>query len=225
MKKSGVLDEKPELKSLTNNQKKIVYLPIHHIGRKEYYKDISKKTDSLKRLDYAIFYEQVRTKLTNEVEYVTMAKKFRKISGDFNAGNGYLDTINKRIGNIKYNKKYNLINQPKLKELGIDTLTAVNADITLEKLIEEFENKNGKIELDECDEQTDLKSEYLCEALNSDLKKDFRTNFTLGLRNSNLANQIIQSESNKIFIIFGASHFKGLLEELQNIDPNWEEIK
>lgn len=218
LKHSGILDDKPELKRISNDTKNIIFLPIHHIGKKEYYNNLSKKVDSLTLLGYVTFYEEVTTKLKEKTEYIPLAKKFRKIQGDFNAGNGYLDSLNN-------NSEYELINQPKFHEMGIDTLTAVNADLTLERIISEFELNNGEIKLNECDEKTDLGSNYNCESLNKKLRQDFRENYILGMRNINLANLINESESNKIFVIYGASHYKGLLKELKKIDSNWAEKK
>jgi len=224
LKYSGVLDEKTELKVISNGQKNIAYLPLHHIGRKEYYDDMSKKIDSLQNLNYIVFYEMVTTDLKDSLEYIDYAKKFRKIQGGFGAGNGYLDTINNKIyGNIKYDEKYKMRNQPKFFEIGVDSLSAINADVKLEELISAFEKRNGTIKLNECDLKTGLKSEYTCETLNKKLKKDFKKNFTLGMRNENLAELITNSNSNKIFVIYGARHFRGMLKELKSIDENWKE--
>ena len=111
LKYSGVLDEKPKLKVISNGQKNVTYLPLHHIGREEYYDDMSKKIDSLQNLKYIVFYETVTTDLKDSSEYINYAKKFRKIHGDFGAGNGYLDTINNKIyGSIKYDEKYKMMN-------------------------------------------------------------------------------------------------------------------
>ena len=226
LKHSGVLDEKPELKVISNGQISVAYLPLHHIGREEYYDDMSKKIDSLQNLNYIVFYELVTTNLKDSSEYINYAKKFRKIQGDFSAGNGYLDTINNKIyGNIKYDEKYKMMNQPKFFEMGIDSLSAINADVKLEELISAFEKKNGTIELSECDLKTSLNSDYTCETLNKKLNKDFKENFTLGMRNENLAELITNSNSNKIFVIYGARHYKGMLKELKSIDQNWKEVK
>lgn len=226
LKHSGVLDEKPELKVISNGQKTIVYLPLHHIGREEYYDDMSKKIDSLQSINYTVFYEMVTTDLKDTSEYINYAKKFRKIQGDFGAGNGYLDTTNNMIyGSIKYDEKYKMMNQPKFFEMGVDSLSAINADVKLEELISAFEKKNGTIKLSECDLKTRLQLDYTCETLNKKLKKDFNNNFTLGMRNENLAELITNSDSNKIFVIYGARHFKGMLKELKSIDKNWKEKK
>ncbi len=222
---SGVLEEKPGLKVLSIAEKEVLFLPIHHIGKQSYYQEIYRITDSLAGQAYAILYEQVETDLKEAEAFILMAKKFRKLTGSFDAGTGYLDTVNHKIGSMHYNPQYQLMNQPDLVGLGIDTATAIKADLLLEDLILAFEKKNGTIQLDSCDLDTDLQSDYLCNTCNSDLQKDFRKNFILGLRNENLARHIDQSESKKIFVIYGASHFKGLKKELAKLNSAWVELK
>jgi len=222
---SGVLEEKPELKVLSHAEKEVLFLPIHHIGQESYYEEVKRITDSLDQQAYTILYEQVSTGLREMEDFILMAKKFRKLTGSFDAGTGYLDTVNHKIGSMDYDSKYQLMNQPDLVGLGIDTATAIRADILLEDLILAFEKKHGTIQLDSCDLDTDLQSDYLCNTCNSDLQKDFRKNFILGLRNENLARHIDQSESKKIFVIYGASHFKGLKKELAKLNSAWVELK
>ena len=79
--------------------------------------------------------------------------------------------------------------------------------------------------MSECDLITGLKSDYTCESLDKKLRKDFKKNFALGMRNENLAELISNSNSNKIFVIYGARHFKGMLKEIKSIDKNWKEEK
>ncbi|MAX78711.1 MAG: hypothetical protein CL843_00850 [Crocinitomicaceae bacterium] len=226
LKYSGVLEAKPTLKTISNGQKNVVYLALHHIGRKEYYADLTQKVDSLQQLNYVVFYEEITSAIVDNAELITLSKKFRKIQGNFEAGNGYLDTINNKIyGSIEYDKKYTLVNQPDFFDMGIDSTTALNADVKLEELIGAFEEKNGTITLSECDINTSLDAAYTCEPLRKQLKKDFKQNFVLGMRNENLAECITHNSADKIFVIYGAMHFKGLVKELKAIDQNWKVIK
>jgi len=223
IKYSKILEAKAELKIISDGEKRVLFLPIHHIGLQEYYQDIAKKTDSLESLNYIVFYEQVNTNVRDRAEYESLGKKFRKITGNFNAGNGYLDTVNNSLGNMQFDKKYKLTNQPQLAQLGVNTSTAVHADVSLEELIYAYEQRNGPIELDSCDRATSLEAEYLCEALDRKSRKEFREDFILSHRNSHLAHLIHRSEADKIFVIYGASHYKGFVEELEKLDARWEE--
>lgn len=218
---SGVLEESPDLEILENGNKRLVYLPIHHVGREVYYQKIARISDSLQAEAYTMFYEQVGSEIRDAESFYLVGKKFRKLTGSFNAGNGYLDTLNHKIGEVSYNPKYRLMNQPDLPGLGIDTSVAIRADVLLEELIAAFEAKHGLIELDSCDLATDLESEYNCSPVDKELQEDFRDNFILGMRNSALAKRIQESEAQKIYVIYGASHFKGLREELRKLDAHW----
>ena len=55
LKKSGVFDTKSGLKVIENNQKKIIFIPMHHIGKKEFYDDVANKVDSLQNLNFSVF--------------------------------------------------------------------------------------------------------------------------------------------------------------------------
>ncbi|GGG46761.1 hypothetical protein [Bizionia arctica] len=223
LKSSGVLDEKIKIETLTNRNKKVAFLPIQHIGKIKYYDDVSKKIDSLQKLNYVAFYESVSTELTDSAAIDLLDRKYRKIVGNLQAKSGYLDTINNKLyGNIDNDKKHNLINQPDYDKMNLDTLKAVNADVTFEKLINDFEDKNGLIKLDECDFKTHIDSTYNCQTLSNKMQKNFRKDFVLGLRNKYLAKLINNSDSTEILVIYGSAHFKGLVSELKKIDSNWK---
>lgn len=224
LKFSGVLHEKPELKTLSNGSKEVLYLPLHHIGREIYYKDIAHKSDSLRKLGYVIFYENVSIGVKDTNTQVTLAKKFRKIQGDFGAANGYLDTVNHKIyGHIAYDTVYKLINQPSFNEMGLDSSFAFNVDVTLKELIHAFEAKYGAVELDSCDINTVLDATYSCGKPDAKQKKRFRKEYVLKKRNENLAQEIKNHHADKIFVIYGAMHFKGLVAALKESDKDWKE--
>jgi hypothetical protein len=108
-----------------------------------------------------------------------------------------------------------------MEALGVNIESALAADLTLEDLIEAFEAKHAQVKLDSCDLTTPLDSSYACSPLDPSLSKDFQENFILGLRNAHLARLIHFSRSPKIYVIYGASHFEGLREELKKLDSDW----
>ncbi len=221
-KRTGVLNEQPRTATVTNGEKNVYYIALMHLGRQEFYQNIKKKADSLRALDYAVFWESVGTDLEGE-EYLPIYKKYRKIEGKTEAATGYLDTVNNLIyGSIKYDKKYKLMNQPDEEEMGIDRANDLNADLKLEELIAAFERKHGEIVLSECDHNTEMDETYTCETLGKDLRKDFNENFIVGLRNENLAKTIQESPHQKILVIYGGSHYKGMVKELRKLDKNWK---
>ncbi|TXD50696.1 MULTISPECIES: hypothetical protein [unclassified Polaribacter] len=219
LEKIGVFDEKAKLKSITNNKKSILFIGMHHIGRKEFYKDVAIKVDSLQEIGYVVFFEKVKKNTSNDsLTNDLYKKKIRKITGlkTFK----YYDTINNIIfGKIKYKGEYKLTNQPKYPKLNVNMSNAVNADVEIKSLLKEFENKYGEIELSACDIETASNStEYDCAKIDSDLAEKFSKEFIIDFRNQYLANKINNSKENKILIIYGKGHFEGITSELKSID-------
>ena len=56
-KHKGIYDESIHLETLENDDKEIIFFPIHHLGRDLFYKDVKKKVDSLKKEGYYFFKE------------------------------------------------------------------------------------------------------------------------------------------------------------------------
>lgn len=57
-----------------------------------------------------------------------------------------------------------------------------------------------------------------------DDSRNLRKVITIEERDKNLANSIINSTSDKIYIIYGSAHFKGVLENLKKLNPDWRVI-
>lgn len=223
LKRSGVFNVKSELNSIENEQKKIIFIPMQHIGRKELYNDVANKIDSLQKLDYTVFYEGVNYGKDSLVR-VENLMKLRRIKGFFPQGNkGYIDTTTNIIaGKIKYKGKYKLINQPSYGKLKVDSLTSIWADVSLAELITDFEKKNEKIILDKCNFSFSLKDEnFKCKKVKKSLRKIFDREYAFGYRDKSLAERIVKSEKNKILVIYGSRHFWGLYLELKKIDKNF----
>src|SRR5690554_4316790 len=160
--KLGVLDEKSKPEILYSNNKKVVLIGMHHIGKQNFYDDVKFKVDSLRNLDFHFLYEGITYDSDfPEEQRHTYSMKIRKIIGFSKREN--FDTItNKIAGKIKVDKKHNLINQPKYLKLGIDLSVDEKADLPPNILIDKFEEKFGEIELDDCDYRTPLTEDYNC---------------------------------------------------------------
>lgn len=214
-KSAGLFEDKVTVNKLYNNDKEVYFLELQHFGRKEYYSDLKKKVDSLQKKNVSLFYESViyPDYLTKE-DKITLVKKHRKLSGS--SGNIYLDTLtNKLYGKYKMPKKYDLINQPANEEL-YDLSKATNVDAQLDSLLIKFENLYGKVELSECDKQTDLYDmSYDCETLDRKARKIYSDSIALYYRNSIIVDKVLQSSSNKIAIVYGKFHYKGVKEMLK----------
>lgn len=225
IKKIGIENEKSELEFINNKKKKIIFIPIHHVGREVYYDDIANKVDSLQKLDYIVFYEGVNDeKVKDSLIIKKNLKKLRKIMNFLPQGqNRYLDTTSNIIaGKIKYKGKYKLINQPKYSKLNVDSITSVRADVDLIELITDFEKNNGEIKLDSCDYKFSIKSKnYKCKKVKRSLRKIFNKEYIEDYRNKYLAERIIISKKSKILVIYGDTHLYGLFFELHKFDKNY----
>lgn len=222
-KRNGFYEEKPQIVYLSNNLKEVAFVKMHHIGRKEYYKNVATKIDSLTKMGYSVFYEGIETESeTDSLQADIYNRKLRKLIGA--TVGEYLDTLNNTyLGKYKISKKYKMIVQPSASGLNIDTLQALNADLSFKTLINEFENKHYKIELDSCDFKTSLDSKnYTCELVEDNLRTSFFDETVLELRDKNLAKKVLKHQGDKIVIVFGGLHLSGMKVELTKADSNWQ---
>ncbi len=223
LEKNGVLDEKADMKIITNDIKKVIFIGMHHFGQKEFYQDVAHKIDSLQKSGYIVFYEKIKKdssmdSLTNDI-YLRKIRKITELKSF-----KYYDTISKKIlGKYQYKGDYKLINQPKYSDLIVNIENAINADVKANTLVDVFEVKYGAIVLSECDKNTSFTSKkYKCDLIDKGLRYRFRSEFILDYRNQNIANEVVNSENENILIIYGKNHLEGLISELQKIDSRWK---
>lgn len=222
LKRTGIFETSSELKIIENEKQKIIFIGMHHLGKKEFYKDVAKKIDSLQELNYSVFYELVTNqKQTDSLSTVRNIMKLRKLIGFL--PDKHLDTTDNKIsGGFKYKKKYNLINQPKYSMLNVDTLTALKADVSLIKLITEYEKKEGEIRLDSCDLLTKISNRnYKCKKVKKKILRNFKMKYLGDYREKYLAKKIYKSNKDKVLVIYGDSHFIGLYFKLAALDKNY----
>ncbi|MNX49591.1 hypothetical protein D3C86_801960 [compost metagenome] len=91
--------------------------------------------------------------------------------------------------------------------------------------MDDFEYRYGTIQLDACDYDTPLSAPYSCKPIKTALKNKFDKEFVMQQREENLASLVADAPQQKILILFGTSHFKGFLRNLQARDPHWIKIK
>lgn len=207
-KQKGIFKENIHLAKFEKNDKEIFFFPMSHLGRDLFYQDVNKKIDSLKKEGYYFFYELV-TSLSND----TIAnRKFRKASGLPQLKNGYkgwADSILK----IKLKKK--LVNQPTYSSWGLDSINSMNVDVTSNEMINFYENKYDKIQLDSCDFKTSITEKTFCKDYK--LIKVFKKEVVIDFRNDHVLEEIRKTDHKKIAIIYGRKHLsgikKGLLEQ------------
>jgi len=211
LKKAGATDKVATVNKISHSEKDIVFLDMVHIGQKEFYEDVRFKVDSLTDLGYHIFYEGTVLKRSDRIiekNDTLVYLKFRKILG--------LDPL------IEYTKikpfsnfveEYDLVSQPDYTDLGLNEKNAQSVEISAKEQINLFESVRGEIILDECDKNTKLGDpKYNCEKLPKEERSYFIEEIVINKRNQNIYNSIEASEYDRILILYGKKHLKGLKE-------------
>jgi len=219
LKSKGVFDDKVSVIKLANDNKELVFIPMHHIGKQAFYDDVKYHIDSLRRVGYIVYYELVTLppafdSLTKD----TLVRKFRKIVGNLSA-NGYISKDSLLFGK-KYKFLKELVNQPKDKTIGLDTSADSNVDVFLHDLIKAYEDKYSKVILQQCDFDTGLKDIYQCEKIKN---KEARNFLLKEYRDEMIAERIMNSTDKKIILMYGENHYRGIFDNLRKIDLGWRE--
>ncbi|MBP9098018.1 MAG: hypothetical protein KBF74_04320 [Ferruginibacter sp.] len=219
----GIFEKKVPTKYITNGEKAIVYLPMHHIGKKEFYDHVKHVTDSLIRDGYILYLESVTPgKVTDSLQKDTLYRKARKITGvdlqSLKTNGGYLDTNKNTLNGMKIKQK--LVNQPKPIPANYDSIRSKVVDATLLQLITACEEKFGPIVLEQSD--FEMKPGEMQKIPFKNEKKQY---FLLTFRNEFITESILKDQNKKIALMYGAKHFEGILENLQKADKNYKEVE
>ncbi|MFP9115785.1 hypothetical protein ACLI1A_17725 [Flavobacterium sp. RHBU_3] len=200
----------------TNGNRKVIFIPMIHINKPEFYDEVKQFNDSLRNEGYVFFYEGVRwPKDIDSLEQDTYKRKLRKVLG-FNMSN-YLDANNKDMK--KYQIKGVVHQSP--KNTGIDIEKDIRADYYIDSLIDRYEADKGKLILDDYDKTASFTNKYKGKKVSSS-DRDY---LMLTLRNKYLADKVAGNSGDKIVILYGAFHRSGFLEELKLRDSSWKEVK
>lgn len=194
----GRPDIKEDIKVLKDakNNKTIVFFPMVHVAKEEYYKDAMALIDSLRSEGFSFYYENVTVNPTlDSLETLISNRKTRSILGL----NPILNNKNKSYP--KYISKKNLVFQS-YKVMGL-TKSDTKLDMYQNQIIDSIENKYGEINLTDCDLQTPLYSEYKCKSDNS----KFKFEFTNVYRDRYIWGELQKVEHNKIVMIYGEMHW------------------
>jgi hypothetical protein len=218
LKMIGAYDKEATVSHYSNGDKQVAYIPMKHIGPKEFYANVKQKVDSLQAEGYIVYMESVRvTDSLTPQQRDTLRWKVRKLTGINISSSGYIDTINKTLMGYKFRNRKGLINQPRYHALGVDTIKGRIVDVPMNHLITAYENEYGAILLNECDYALALNTRYNCGKINSSESNAM----ILDYRNSNLAGTIADERSKKIAILYGSLHESGMYKELKLRDSSW----
>ncbi len=206
LEKNGIYDDKIVPKSISAHNKQIVFLPLQHVGRKEYYDDVKHNIDSLKKEGYMFFYEKVKNDTQDSLELY----KFRKIIHFGVPKEGYLDLL-ESLSKTKIKFKYPLVNQPSNYDFGLTDENSSNVDMSIREIISNVE-KDKTINLEDCDFLNRYTETYKC--TNRLLTQEEWNKYLLDDRNVYLVQEIKKSNHSKIAIIYGKAHLPGVESEL-----------
>ncbi|AWH86057.1 hypothetical protein HYN59_13460 [Flavobacterium album] len=214
----GAYDKESSVSYYSNADKTVAYIPMKHIGPKEFYGNVKSKVDSLQREGYIVFMESVRvTDSLTPQQKDTLKWKIRKLTGISISQSGYIDTINGTLMGHKFKNKKGLINQPRYSRMGVDTLKGRVVDVPMNHLIKAYEDEYGPIQLNDCDYVLAFDKKYECGRIAT---KESNA-MILDYRNRHLAEAIVAEPSKKIIVMYGALHEKGMIKELKSIDSAW----
>lgn len=193
-----ITTEKARIKHLQMGDKMIGFIPMHHLGKPVFYANVKQLVAEQKKMGSIVYYELIKP--VNEPDSAALEllqKKMRKIMG---TSKNYKQTMDS-IGMFK-----SYILQPPYHEMGIDS-PDVNADVDLRQLIVEWERVQGVVQLDSIDINTPIGAPYLRKPA---IKSGKWNKVVLDYRNSSLVNMLKQSKYNKILVVYGAAHYKGV---------------
>jgi len=210
LKYAGVYDDSEVLHTADYNNKKIVFVPMHHLGTESFYSDVKNKIDSLKKENYYFIYEQVSANKIDE----TFAKKLRKfLKTPLSTDGSYVNEYKTMFPNIKYEKP--LIDQPSYKELGLSVENSERVDVDYKDLVDYYENKHGEIKLTDCDYKTSVYERYTKCKEGKKIPLHKRNDIIINFRNDFVVKYVKESPQEKIAIVYGAEHMKGILKGLK----------
>ena len=198
---------------MKSNNKTVEFIPMHHVGKKEFYDEVRDIVQAFKQDGFIVYFESSRMEpMKDSVALDGYERKFRRMLGLYLDTNGYVHYLHDK-GLFK-----KMVDQPKYRDLGV-TGSDLRVDIPKNKLVDAYENKYGKIELYQVDTATPLTGKY-----NTRLKlpKKKVRDIIINYRNQHLADYIQNSKDKKIIVIYGEDHLEGVFEDLKKTDHSWK---
>lgn len=191
-------DINKNLKILENEDtnQTLVFFPMVHVGKSEYYENCKKIIDSLRSDGFNFYYENlINDPLLDSSFTSTYNKKVRSILG--------YDPLSIKSNESLPNfyKKNNLVLQD-YRLMGL-TKDDTKIDLFKNQIIDSIESKYGPIILTECDFTTQEYDKYKCKS-NNTINKFALTN---EFRDPYISNEIIKLKDKKIVLIYGKMHW------------------
>ena len=206
---SKIESKKAKVVSFTHQNKSLKFIPLVHFGQPEFYSAIKDSVTAYKKKGYIVFYELVTTRADEKTEPEAYNKELLLIRRMFNGENLTPESYEEDLKEIFPSA----IAQPNYKDLGIDE-NDLNVDVDIIDIAEEYTRLYGEIKLTPCDYDTPVDSkEYLCEKIKNKMDP-----IIVDFRNEHLANEIHNSKNDKILILYGLLHEKGVKKLLRKME-------
>lgn len=182
----------------------LVFLPMIHIGKREYFDAARKKIDSLRAEGYSFYYENIKMESgLDSSEKNLYEQKVRSILGF----NPLLVNNNESLPKSFKKEKY-ILQDYNLMGLNRND---VKIDMPENIIIDSIEAKYGKLKLSECDKNTAAFEKYECKSDN----EKFLFAFTHEFRDPYISNKILNLKEKKIVMIYGKMHWYFLYPDLK----------
>ncbi|MDQ3099885.1 MAG: hypothetical protein M3R08_00740 [Bacteroidota bacterium] len=189
--------EEPKAYDYSFLEKQIVLIPMHHLGKQEFYDNVRSMVISYKADGYKVYYELISTQFTaDSLGKDLIRRKVRKLKG-FNG------TYSENAKGSMFEK---YVQQPAYSDMGISD-GDVRADVDYLELITKWETTHGPIVLDSTDLSTPFTERYEKGTFYS--RKQYNETF-IHFRNQRVIDLIKQEPEKRILLLYGAGHRKDL---------------
>ncbi|WP_157505142.1 hypothetical protein [Flavobacterium tegetincola] len=215
LEKKGMYDDKLKMREFTRDSAKIVFFEMAHIGTSLYYEDVKLKIDSLDKQNFYFYLELIKGAESSD----SIRRKFIKITGIAFQKEGYMGSLDSIFTSKGIKLKKELISQPKYATQGLTDTNSANVDGSLNDIINYYEIKYQPIILEACDYEVSLYEVPKCP---STLKKEIRDDIILNFRNNHVLENLSKEKRQKIAIIYGKGHLKGITEGL--LEMGYQEV-
>lgn len=194
---------KDEIKTLshTNDNRIVVFVPMVHLGKPDYYKSAKTLIDSLRKEDFVVFYEGIAIqKEIDSTSLDTINRKLRKFLG-FHLSRNYKDSTNLSLPKAYRNNDYVMQDY---KVMGVKMNEDFRVDLPKDEIIKGYEDEVKPIILTDCDLETPLKAKYKCKDTT-----EYSSHFILQtLRNKHIIKETLALDKKKIIMVYGKAHWK-----------------
>lgn len=230
-----------EQNTISNGEKTVVFQNMIHIWSENFYEKIAQEITKYKQDGYVYFFEWVKLGSQESSEafdkalgvefdenlYKNMSKLYWLVPQD---NSKFLWLVNNLDFNVDTNmdniiQAYNDLKIERNVEKEYKTPVDING-----QTIETLASLQGRelqilVFINQAILSAMTKNDAIMKQIQNTFWNEELFEVILHGRNKIVAEEIIQSEYDKIFATYGALHFEGILEILQQNDPNWKIVE